>query len=219
MINHRQWEVDFDNRLEDAINDPNSTINDLVEIAFIFGILNRIAPEDLEIKKIRMLKRSQVWEGERSDPSLYYRIIYGLEYTILAINNNWSTSFHGYVVAAGTAIMRAIVNRQMEKLFPNLRPEQTDQAIMEFIKLMEQRAMEELEKYGYQAPSQLFQIGSKGKFKGIPVKIDAVGLDGGLILKPDNYHDHCALHELTGRRGNQACPYEMHQGAFIPDKF
>lgn len=215
-VNHRIWEDIFYEKLEAVISDPNSTIADLVEVTFQYGIMDRIAPLDQEIKQKRLEKGNQVWPGTRNDPELYYRIIYCILSSIRSVIKNWSSMASGYAVSIATSIYKAIYPGKYEQFFPEFDEKQSKEVVIFFYCLMIERCKQELKELELPVPDQLFVLEMKGTYLGIPVTFSGVCLDGLMYCEVRNPMDIPKLFELSDT-GPNACPYKCHQGDYMPD--
>jgi hypothetical protein len=217
MVNHRQWEPDFYEALEKIENDPHSNLQDLIELVFQKGILDRLCPRDEKIKQIHLERGHQIWAGSRNDAELYYRIFYCASACIYSIQQNWSLSFGGYVSTVSQAFYQAMSHADK---YPELKGHRS--APIFILEKIQQRCLIELESLGHKCPKKFFAVGEEGSYYGYLVKIDIIDfLDGDLCFittDPDrrkaqgDYMDIC-----RANGGCWASPFEMHQGAFIPD--
>lgn len=215
-INPRIWEDIFYEKIEEVITNPNSTVADLVKVTFQYGIMDRIAPLDLEMKELRQKRGSQVWPGTRKDPELYYRIIYCILASARSVINNWSSMASGYAVSIATSVMKAIYPGRYEQFFPEFNEKQSKEAIIFFYHLMIERVKQELKKLGLPAPDELFVLEGGGTYLGIQVRFNGVCFDGLMYCEVRNPMDIPKLFELSGADPN-ACPFKCHQGDYVPD--
>ena len=70
------WRKRYEDALSAIADRQDAKLDDLVEVIWEQGILDRIAPIDAEEKRARKELRGDLWDGTRDDPELYLRIMY-----------------------------------------------------------------------------------------------------------------------------------------------
>jgi len=215
------WNDLFDSAVDAVYKDPNSTLKDLIEVIFIQGTLDRIAPLDHSIKILREKFHKCVWPGTRDDAELYWRIIYSMEFSKHAIEKNWSIAGMDYCLA----VLPAIYPMLWDHVARFFGQEQYDNPNTNYIfnamlRKVQERAFQELKNLELPYPDldNLISWGAKGDFHGIPVKVDRICSDGSLWLVPAEKQKKYGkniqkLGELTNYNG--ASPLQIHSEDFV----
>lgn len=76
------WEIDYKQELRKIINTQGANLDQLIEVVFKYGILERIAPENLERMKARKEEHRQIWLQGQNDPKLYWSIMYSAAHLV-----------------------------------------------------------------------------------------------------------------------------------------
>ncbi|MBD3359499.1 MAG: hypothetical protein GF365_02215 [Candidatus Buchananbacteria bacterium] len=211
------WQTAYERALENFFNQTNLSLSKFIEIIFVQGTLDRMAPEDLEIRDLRLQKGSQAWKGTRDDAELYWRMIYAIESSKYAIAQNWSVSGSDYSLNVINATMRLFYHPNStelcQQLFPKC-PQDTNAIIQIVMRKFQEKVIQEMQNKNFAQPDldNLLQTNDKGKFYEMPVYIDRIQFNGSFWLQPtdrEQFGRHVIkIGKLTNCRG--ATPLQMH---------
>ncbi len=218
--NHKDthaWQTAYEQSLKNFFKQTKCSLREFIEIIFIQGTLDRMAPLDPEIRDLRLKQGSQAWPGTREDTELYWRMIYAIESSKYAISQNWSVSGSDYSLNVINATMRIFYNPDSAKicrqLFPDC-PQDTNAIIQIVMRKFQERVVQELQNKNFVYPDldNLLQTNDKGKFYDILVYIDRIQFDGSFWLQPtdrEQFGQHVIkIGKLTNYSG--ATPLQMH---------
>lgn len=206
------WLGRYEEKIEEILNAEKIDRAELIDALWEYGIMGRIAPKDEIEKNARMQLEKAVWEGNREDPKLYWRILYSAAAAKNATEKNYSimAGSHGYITGAFQGLYGVLASPKAEDTFPEMK--EGKNPMIAVIDGFMDRAKKELEKRGVKPPEKLPQIGAKGKWNGIEVTIGSYTDDGLVWLKTESEEDHMKLYKFTHGRG--APPDEIN-----PDDF
>lgn len=191
------WQQKLETAVTAILKSPSGTMERIFDALKEHCILDRIAPTDPVERQARTAKRKVIWEGDRQDPELYWRIMYAAASAQYATDMNWTlcASGNGYVIGAISEYWGIILREQVPdwlREFTNhhqrslLRPLTDDLIRWSKTTLMEMG----------QTPHQtLIPIGSRGIFHDIPVSLSAYTDQGLICFEADDYNDHCKLYQ------------------------
>jgi hypothetical protein len=215
--NTHAWQIAYEQAVEKFFNQVKCSLSEFIEIIFIKGTLDRMAPKNLEIRDLRLKQGSQAWAGTREDAELYWRMIYAVESSKYAISQNWSVSGSDYSLNVINATMRLFYHPNSteicQQLFPQC-PQDTNAIIQIVMRKFQERVVQELQNKKFSCPDldNLLQINDQGTFHGMPVYIDRIYFDGSFWLKPTDKENfikhHMEIGKLTDYLG--ATPLQMH---------
>lgn len=197
------WRKRFEASLKEVMEDSKSDRAQLLEVIWEDGIMGRILPDDPEEKEAREKLHKAVWSGERTDPKLYWRIMYSAAASREGMRHGWSIMSSGdsLVVGAFDAINRSVEPEKKLDFYPELKTDQKVNPYEIIFADIISRAKAELENLGVTPPQELIPMGAKGEYKGIKVKIDRYTFDGKVYLQAENYEGHEALYKLSAGMG------------------
>ena len=184
----RAWEKDYEDALDEV--DEQANLEELVDIALEKGILDRLVPEDQQVRKARQEGGNNLLDLERDDPKLWWQLLYAVKgVTEDAISGK--TLSNGFVLPS----MMTLFSRKSEAIIkadPEAKNpfETLGQAMMDKIK-------KELEFRGIQIPEKLLPIGAKGIYENIEVEITGYSSDGLIAIKATNHEDMFKLDRFT----------------------
>ncbi len=193
-----QWRKDFEQGLKEVI-DKGGNLDQIVDVTWQKGILDRIAPTDRSVYWARKELGRTLYPGSRDDVELYWRIIYSMKNLFYQVEKKFSVCDLGYVAPLSQAWMETISEGRKDNFFGSqVGTEKAFEVLAEKIK---QKAEETLVKFG-EAPdagSRTVDIGAKISIFGIPAAVERFAGDGDIILSTESYEDHCKLGDLTHR--------------------
>ncbi len=192
---HR-WETRLREKLDGALSDPDVDKKKIEDILWEYGILERIDPQDSEEREARRKVGSDLWDGERNNPELYWRVLYSLGLIHESVKRNYSLT-GGLAVGAlrGIGYLHAKAQERVYKeFFPGSK-----NAYVDLNNDLIEKAKGELRKRGVADP-QLIPWDSEGVWKGIPVTIERYASDGTVVFHAQNISDHMKIYDL-GNKG------------------
>lgn len=206
------WLRRYEEKIEKILSAEKIDRAHLIDTLWEYGIMGRIAPKDETEKNARIALEKAVWEGDREDPKLYWRILYSAAAAKNAVEKNYSLAAgsHSYITGAFQELYGILASPKAKDAFPEMKERKNPTIIIidEFMN----RAKIELEKRGVKPPDKLLPIGAKGRWNGIEATIETY-TDGGLVwLKGDSTEDHMKLYKFTHGRG--ASPDEINPKDF-----
>jgi hypothetical protein len=193
------WAPRFDAALKKVIGDDNAGREELNEILWNKGILDRIAPDDnhQDEKNARIKLNKAIWEGKRSDPELYRRIIYAIEESRHTLNTTHSFSpGNGWLYPLNSFFSRNLATihpdfpaKQLIKFFPEATKDYKV-GYNKFLDDLIKRAKQELVNLGEPMPEKIISIGDEGIWKGNKVKVTDLSNKGLITIRGINTKDY-----------------------------
>ncbi|MBI2035749.1 MAG: hypothetical protein HYT12_03670 [Candidatus Liptonbacteria bacterium] len=191
---HR-WETRLQEKLDEALSDPSVDKKKIEDTLWEYGILERIDPRDSEEREARKENSSDLWDGGRDNPELYWRLLYSLGLIHESIKRNYSL-VGGLAVGALTGIVYLHAKAQ-ERIYKEFFPGSKN-AYVDLNNDLIEKAKDELHKRGVANP-QLISWGSEGVWKGIPVTVERYASDGTVVFHANNISDHMKIYDLSDR--------------------
>lgn len=206
------WLGRYEEKIKEILSAEKIDRVELIDALWEYGIMGRIAPKDEAEKNARVALEKAVWEGDREDPKLYWRILYSAAAAKNAAEKNYSimAGSHGYITGAFQGLYGILASPKAEDAFPEMKEGKNSMiaVIDDFIA----RAKKELEKRGTKPPEKLLPIGAVGKWNGIEVTVENYTDDGLVWLRAEDLDDHTKLYRFTHGRG--ASPDEINPEDF-----
>lgn len=184
-----QWKANYEEARNQLFADNKiPTTEELTDVILKNGILDRVAPLDEAVKKERIKNHQYVFEGNRSDPRLFLRLIYAN----LAYRNGLKMSAApSWVNAAGLAIHRmimAIIERDGEC--------DSENVISQILDSLDSRLKNEYRRLGGEN-TELISVGSRLDYHGIFCAVSGYNPDGTIRVEADTDEGHRQLYKFT----------------------
>ncbi len=218
----RVWKLSYLTALERLRNDPEAGLEEFIEAAWELGILNHVSPDDQATRQARQRLGRTLWRP-RTDPVLYWRILYSLERIRANIEHTMTSGPNVFAVIELMKALGDLPRDQLRGFFPKL---QHDPGWPWYARICEQlidRARQTLRAMGVTPHDPILRRGSEGVFRNIRCRIDAIGDDGTFFLVPtgeDARRNPFAFLALMDRPGNEKsvgiCPSLIDFSLFTP---
>ncbi len=197
------WQARFDEKLDEFFESGGQSREELMDLVWEYGIMDRIAPEDVSERDARKELGSAVWEGDRDDPSLYWRIMYAAANSQEAIEKNYSVAASGrnFIVGALNGIKNVYMNERLSKFFPDYQNGKDGIPENFTLNYIIERSKQELEKRGVKPPEKLISLGAKGRWHGVEFTVDSYTDQGKIWPKVENREDHMRIFDEGGGEG------------------
>ncbi len=190
IVKAHAWEREYEQALDEVFKDPEHVLlDDIVEVAFQKGIVERLAPLDEEIKRLRIEQRRRVWEGDREDAEFYARLFYAIEFSKEMFDKSVDLSWTNMANAAYNRIMRS--NVLQERFFGNSSDAKS--SAMQFSDALQKRILKEYGKKGGTLDLKVIPEGAKVVFHGIELKVLGYNPDGTLRVDTEGEEGHREL--------------------------
>ncbi len=221
-----QWKLDYQLALDDMRERPEGTLDQWIDTAWEKGFLDQLAPviQNPEVRNARALMGRPAWR-DRTDPVLYWRIQYALEYYRFSMHY---TMAWGAAAEACGALLIALtkIEPRLVAFFPKMKHHGHRVAWQQRIcELLMERARQALRALNATPHDPTFRKDSTGIFRGIPCVIDSICDDGTLWLKPDEpgpeNSNILAVHDFMNGLtpdGKGLCPSLIDPALFIQAK-
>lgn len=212
------WSARLDEAVTRFLDSKEPNRNDLIEILWRYGILERISPSQSEEKEARKALNKAVFDGDRSDPELYWRILYSAGAADEAVKRGYSVaaSGKGLITGALTKIGALIYSPKNEALFPETfqRPPKNPYEIV--IEEIIKRAKLELKNLNIKPHDPLIPWDSTGKWQGMELTVDRYTDDGFICFRAKTPQDHARLYELSDNNFGKISPSKINPEDFNP---
>jgi hypothetical protein len=218
-----KWLLEYRLALSNAQDNPDTTLERWIDIAWEKGLLDHVSPTDPAVREARALMGRTLWR-ERQDPVLYWRIQYALENFRVSAQH---TQTSGPAAQACMELTKELGKNhsKLQEYFPKLKYHSSWPWYLKLCELLMTRARKTLRDMGATPHDPTLRRHSTGIFRGIPVEINAVCDDGTLWLQPTEWGEYnvniMTLHELmTGKDqlndGIGICPSLIDSTSFKP---
>jgi hypothetical protein len=203
-----QWLSNYELALGAAALNPNTTLEQWIDIAWERGLLDHVSPIDPKVREARILMGRTLWRV-RQDPVLYWRLQYALENFRVSAHH---TQTSGPAAQACVKLITEICKNRnrLREYFPKLKYHSSWPWDLELCKLLMKRAQKTLSGMNVTPHKPTLRRHSKGVFRDIPVVIDAICDDGTLWLQATDRGKVLTLHELMDsnqlNEGRGICP-------------
>ena len=192
------WHKRFDEALEEFLVEEEFDFDKFIDVIWEKGILDRVAPKDEEEKRARQGVGSKVWEGERDDPELYWRIMYSAGHIREFSERQFTMHAAGFAdVGIYQGVVKLLYSEKHEKFRKKLYPDRKSNPVVIVSDEIIERAKKELETLGVESHKKLIPWGAVGKYEDIEVEVDRYMEDGLVSLRALNYEDHMKLYDLA----------------------
>jgi hypothetical protein len=192
------WEERFENALEQVLSNSDSKTDDLIEVIWNKGILDRLVPEDKDEFCARLDDEREVFDS-RDNTELYWRITYSVLYAKRAINLQWSTCGGGASVALVRGFVVACYKQRIQDFCPGYTHKNHLAGFNFLAGKIIKRAEDKLRELGAKPHEKHIEVGARGMFEGIAVYVDEYMDNGLLYLRPEKYEDIMLLYDKAGR--------------------
>lgn len=208
------WLTRYDKRMDQFLEQSDPSKEELMDILWEHGVLDRIAPVDPDEKQAREKLGKTVWKGDREDPELYWQLLY----SAAAVEDNVkkgrtiTASGSGYVSGAFQGYHQAMFDEEKgAKIFTD---EERKAGTEILIKDLMDRAKKELTKRGITQHEKMIPLGGKGEWHEIPVTVNGYTEKGLIQLRADSMEGHAALYEYLDESKVGVSPSQIN-----PDDF
>jgi hypothetical protein len=207
------WEAKLDQALLAAVESPVfQGMESLADILWTHGILDRIMPQDPQVRGARKTLRKTLFQEEDLS-QLYRRIFYSAHATRYAFEQGHSCGpSSSYVEGAVLGIQHLMRHQAYAKMYR----EKGRLPQVQAMDLIMERANSEYAKVcGSEKELRTLRVGQKGTINGIRVCIERFCGDGSLWLKAEKTEEIAPLIDLMEENeGLTGFPSEL----FIPDE-
>ncbi len=195
-----------------AVREPTREL--FVDILLTNGILDHIAPTDLEEIAARKAEQRPVWDKSRDDPHLYWKILYSAAAAKEAVEKQWSVVADNgsYVRGIFPGIYEAINNGIFAKLYPEAT--KSKQPAIFVLDDIIDKVKQELEMRNQSTVGHPIKCGLKGEWRGVKGTIDRYSGDGAILLYASSYDDHTRLYDKTKENRGGIMPWEIDPSSF-----
>jgi hypothetical protein len=192
------WEGAYEQALEELFQDTDHiSLDDIIEVAFQKGIVDRLAPLDEEVKRLRQEQHRRVWDGSREDSALYARLYYAVEESRESVAD---TMDHSWANAAWLAFNKIMSRESLrERVFGTALD--ANESVAQFLNALRERVKEEYEEKKGRLSLEIIPSGTKAMFHGIALTVDCHNPDGTLRVTADDEEGHRALYKFNGGKG------------------
>lgn len=219
------WLLEYKLALSNAQDDPGTTLEQWLEIAWGKGLLEHVSPKDPSVREARALMGRTLWPV-RTDPVLYWRCLYALEHFRASAQH--TQTFGPAAVACHELFDEMSKDRErLKKYLPKLKYHSSWPWQLEICKLLMKRAQKTLQTMGVTPHDPVLRRHSTGTFRDIPVEVNSLCEDGTLWLQATDFGvcnaNIMKLHDLmTGpeqlNEGTGICPSLIDATLFRPYK-
>lgn len=191
----KAWLTRYDEKMDQFLEQSEPSKEELMDILWEYGVLDRVAPVDPNEKQAREKLGKTVWKGDREDPELYWQLLY----SAAAVEDNAkkgrtiTASYSGYVSGAFQGFHQAMFNEEKGAKIFTADERKTGAEIL--TKDLMVRAKNELTKRGITQHEKMIPLEGKGEWHGIPVTISGYTEKGLISFQADNAAGHAALYE------------------------
>lgn len=172
------WEPEYEEKLKEVIRNMNSTFDQLARVVFKYGILNRVAPEDMARMKARKENGRRVWLRGQTDPKLYWSIMYSAGHLILNSKRDQPV-YTGLVGVAYKILLNKLMSNNAVMRF---NPEGKNFGVMVGEKI-QALAEAELEKRDQKNNHRMIELRSNGMHKKKRSTVIGYHPEGKIILE------------------------------------
>jgi len=166
------WQQRYDKEIESALTNPDSNVDDILEIAWQDAVLGRIAPLSPAEKQARQALRKEVWEGTRNDPELYVRMLFALEGIKHAIEKRWTLAGTGFVAQGVHDPYYRMMRPEYGEQYLSREDDSYDELQQHCLSFVEKKIRKELKRLKADDKIKVPEIGSIGEVDGMKVKIE-----------------------------------------------
>jgi len=198
VLKAHSWEGEYEKALEELFGDTDHiSLDDIIEVAFQKGIVDRLAPADDEVKRLRAEQHRRVWQGGRNDSELYARLFYAVERSKESLQH---TADYSWTNAAWLAY-NMIMSRESlrERIFGTALD--GNESVALFLDALEKRIKEEYEEREGKLSLEVIPAGTKASFHGIALTVEGHNPDGTLHVNADDEEGHAALYKYNEGKG------------------
>ncbi len=190
------WLLDFGESLNSAIKNPESDFDQIMDVVWEKGILNRICPDSQEVKAARKNLGRNVYEGQKEDSDLYWRLLasaenveYAAKNSLTLASGDLSPMFEAFVAMNSPEIKRRFFQkdddgRELDKVIDAIR-----QKAISKISDLEKKQVPALPAYG-----------KKINVAGIDLKVRYTP-NGQIALEAFSPEDHEKIGQMTDYTG------------------
>jgi len=204
-----EWRKGFEGQLSELLKRENVSLEEVIEVLFQKGILNRLAPLDRRAIALRREQRRPVYNEGRDDPALYEKLFYSVECAKESLEYSRDASW----VNAWSRAFNAVSSKPelAKKLFGEVKPE--NQALQFLDRLQQRIAREYRANHGAQELTNE-PIGKRAVFHGIPVVIAGCDQSGLIKLEAADEAGHISLYNYTNK-GRGMNPADLFSSDFV----
>lgn len=192
----QSWLEEYDRDLRLTVEKPETDFNQVMEVVWEKGILNRLCPNSQEVKLARKSLGRAVYEGDRNDSDLYWRLLASTENVDYATKNNLTLT-SGDLSPIFDAFVDMSSPEVKSKFF---RKEESGHELDKIIRAIKQKALSKLSDLEKDQVPTLPAYGKKIRVKGIDLKVRYTP-DGQIALEAFSPEDHKKMGQMTDYTG------------------
>lgn len=180
-------------KLEDFCQSQNPTLNELSEIFWRYGVLDRLVPVSHEERVARRTLGKDVFDGDMSDPELFWRILYVCA-QVEAVDQSRVGERSAWLARPIEFTVQKLLNTDpalYEELFGSGDTTQNPDAL--FIATAREKAIQRLRDLGADPHLYPIPIGASLVYKDIPATVHGYTTDGLVVLQASNFEDHLSI--------------------------
>lgn len=190
------WLEEYDRDLKSAIENPEADFDQIMAVVWEKGILNRLCPKNQEVKVARKSLGKKVYDGQREDSDLYWRLLASAENVEYAAKNNLT-------LASGdlSPIFDAFVAMNSPAIKPRFfQKDEEGKELDKIIQAIREKAIAKLSDLEKKQVPTLPAYGKKIHVAGIDVKVRYLP-DGQIALEAFSPQDHEKIGQMTDYTG------------------
>jgi len=191
------WEERFENASEQVLLNSNSKTDDLIEVIWNKGILDRLVPENKDELCARLKDVREAFDS-RENTELYWRIIYSILYAEMAMKLQWSTLGGSASVAFVRGFIMACYKQRVQDFCPDYNCENQLGGFNFLADKIIKKAEDKLRELGAKPHEKHIKVGARGMFEGIAVRVERYMDNGLLYLVPEKREDILLLFDKVG---------------------
>lgn len=186
------WQEKYKEILDDFFQKENVSRKELIDIIWEYGILERISPKNENEKQARKSLKKTVWEGDRENPELYWRLLYSTAASLEAIKNKYSivAPSYGYITGAFEGLNRALLPQHCQAIFPESEKNPNTNFHEIILNDIIEKAKSEIENKGKKPPKNLIPYGTEINWQGQKFNVERYTFDGKILLEADTPEKH-----------------------------
>lgn len=216
QINPSSWRSELSAAMDAFVRSDNPTKEAFIDVLWNGAILDRIAPLDPEVAALRKSQSRAVFEGERGNHELYWRIMYAAAGCTENIRMGASLicAPDNYVDGIYRELHRVWMTNTLEVIYPDWQSR-----ILDVTGDIILRAKNEIKATGDSESlvGHPLRYGAEGEWQGMKVRVDGFASDGTVVFRAGNIEDRMRIYTESNNRGT-VFPWTIDPRTFkLPD--
>jgi len=201
------WETDYKKQLRSVLGAQGSNLDQLIEVVFKYGILERIAPSNIERIKARKEEKRQLWLQGQNDPKLYWSILYSAAHLVYNAEKDQTVSSGPVAIAYKTLFSKLSSSGKLFQYFP--KGEKMGVVVGTKLQTL---AKIELNKRDKKQSHELIHIGASGVHKKKKSTVVGYHPEGKIILEV--YATAADMLDMNEKLNTTVYPWEINPEEF-----